>query len=55
VERAIIFLVMGDRPSFITRENSAPLRESGIDIEKKDKSPHESAIKNAQQIIDSSK
>jgi hypothetical protein len=28
VERAIIFFVMGDRPSFITRENSAPIRES---------------------------
>jgi hypothetical protein len=55
VERAIIFLVMGDRPSFITRENSAPIRESRIDIEKKDKAPHEFAIKNAQQIIDSSK
>jgi hypothetical protein len=55
VERAIILIVMGDRPSFITRENSAPIRVSGIDIEKKDKSPHESAIKNAQQTIDSSK
>jgi hypothetical protein len=55
VERAIILIVMGDRPSFITRENSAPIRESRIDIEKKDKSPHEFAIKNAQQIIDSSK
>jgi len=55
VERAIIFLVIGDRPSFITRENSGRFVESRIDILKKDKSPHESAIKNAQQIIDSSK
>ena len=28
MERAIIFFVMGDRPSFNTRENSAPIRES---------------------------